>query len=587
MIISNNEQKPNFSENEGVWEYRTFDDELLGYSVRKKKPGGKRFVPWSFQDGKWIAKWYESDVKPIYNAQLLKKCPNKSVLIVEGEKAADAATILLPDFVCVTWMGGSGSAGKIDTTHFEGKKVCIWPDNDQPGFNAAEKIKKKLKGIASYVGVVNPKPLGVREKWDLADFDNEQCEIDLDTILIAIDDASNQLEKLDSCSFPDLSEKDRPLNTTDNIAHLLSHYKLAIKYNLMTNSPEFDGCEKKFSSENEADCFFTEISNLCVKNGVPKIDLFNHINLIAERNRYHPAISFIESKPWDGVSRINDLLETITSTKQDLANKLIFRWLVSCVAALYLPQGIASEGALVLQGAQKIGKTYWLLKLVPMLHRHLVKEGVSISVNNKDDIIKATNVWIAELGEIESTFKKSDVNELKNFITSSYDEYRAPFGRFSKKFWRRTIFYGSVNSQHFLADETGNRRFWTVPVTHIDYEHTIDMQQLWSEIKTLYDSGESYRLTPDEQELLNESNRDYECINPLKEALQSDYYWGAPARRWMTATQIIQEMDITPDKSKTNNMANILRELNIESRKSKHGIQYSIPYMMPEKLKYQ
>lgn len=578
MSIPNNEQKPNFGDNEGVWEYRTFDDQLLGFTVRKKKVDGKRFVPWSFQYGKWVPKWYESDTKPIYNAHLLKKYPTKSVLIVEGEKAADAATKLLPDFVCVSWMGGSGSAGKIDTTHLEDRKVCIWPDNDESGFKAAEKIKKKLKGIASYVGVVNPKPLGVREKWDLANFNDENCEIDLDTILIFIEDASHQIEKLTTDSFPDLSEKDRPLNTTDNIAHLLNHFNIKIRYNLMTNLPEFETDDKGFSAANEADCFFTEISNLCVKNSVPKIDLYNHINLIAERNRYHPAREFIESTSWDGVSRINDLISTITSPKQELANQLIYRWLLSCVAALYLPRGIASEGALVLQGAQKIGKTYWLLKLVPEPFRHLVKEGVSMSVNNKDDIIKATNVWIAELGEIESTFKKSDVNELKNFITSSSDEYRAPYGRFSKKYDRRTIYYGSVNSHHFLADETGNRRFWTIPVTYINYEHDIDMQQLWAEIKILYDNGESYRLTSQEQDLLNLSNKEHECINPLKELLFNLYWWDSPNKRWMTATQIIQDMELIPDKSKTNNLANILRQSNIESRKSNKGTQYYIPY---------
>jgi len=405
-----------------------------------------------------------------------------------------------------------------------------------------------------------------------------------DALLLGENEVSEQ-----SCigCFPDLSEKDRPLNTTDNISHLLNHFNIKIKYNLMTNLPEFSDGHKAFSSENEADCFFTEISNLCVKNGVPKIDLYNHINLISERNRYHPAIEFIESKPWDGVSRINDLLETVSSSKQELANKLIYRWLISCVAALYLPEGIASEGALVFQGKQKIGKTYWLLKLLPTSHRNLVKEGVSMSVTNKDDVIKSTNVWIAELGEIESTFKKSDVNELKNFITSSYDEYRAPFGRFSKKYWRRTVFYGSVNSQHFLADETGNRRFWTVPVTHINYDHTINMQQLWAEIKTLYDEGETYRLTSLEQKLLNESNKDHECINPLKELLFNNYHWESLNRQWMTPTQIIQEMDLVADKIKTNNLANILREENIESRKSNRGTQYLIPYKKSPNLNFQ
>jgi Virulence-associated protein E-like domain/Domain of unknown function (DUF6371) len=581
MIIPNNEQLAIFGTNEGAWEYRTFDNEFLCYIVRyepKNSESRKSYSPFIFINNEWTRKWFtDADgntikAKPLYGLHKLKLYPNKPVLLVEGEKTADAGQELFSDYNVLGWMGGAGTAKNVDIGYLKDKLVYLLPDNDDNGYKAMETFKKRLNGLAKCVYLIDIGSLSIiPKKWDLADF--EEGIIDLEDLKQLFIQESSKIGV-----FPDLSEKERPLNTTDNIAHLLNHYHIKIRYNLMTNSAEFNDENKNFNSINRANCFFTEISNLCVKNGVPKIDLHDHINLIAEKNCYHPAIEFIESKAWDGLSRLSDLLETIISSKQELANKLIYRWLISCVAALYLPEGIASEGALVLQGKQKVGKTYWLLKLVPEEFRHLVKEGVSVSVNNKDDLMKATNVWIAELGEIQSTFKKSDVDELKNFITRSYDEYREPFGRFSKKCCRRTIFAGSVNSQNFLADETGNRRFWTVPVLSINYAHTIDMQQLWAEIKVLYDQGESYRLSTDEQFLLNESNKDHECINPLKELLLNNYYWESPNRLWKTSTQIVQEMDLIPDKAKTNSLSNILRELEIESRKTKHGIQYSIPY---------
>jgi putative DNA primase/helicase len=69
------------------------------------------------------------------------------------------------------------------------------------------------------------------------------------------------------------------------------------------------------------------------------------------------------------------------------------------------------------------------------------------------------------------------------------------------------VFYGSVNENEFLSDSTGNRRFWVVRVKSINYNHKLDMQQVWAEVKSQhYDAGEGWFLTGHERELLNESN---------------------------------------------------------------------------------
>ena len=444
-------------------------------------------------------------------------------------------------------------------------------------------LRDRLRDEANKVYFVDIKKLGLVVKWDIADLFDESGEIEaLDALdfIISTKEYVYKPKLIDAFTFPDLSEKDRPLNTTENIAHLLNNYNICVRYNLMSNCLEFNCNGSSYSKINQSDCFFVEISNHCVRNGVPKFDLYQHLNFIADKHRYHPAIEFIESKKWDGISRINELLETVKSDKQELANKLIYRWLMSCVAAIYLPNGIASEGALVFQGPQKIGKTYWLLKLVPEAFRFLVREGMSVNLNNKDDLISSTSIWIAELGEIESTFKKSDLEDLKNFISRSQDTYRAPFGRAAKTVPRRTIFYGSVNSPFFLADQTGNRRYWTVPVTHIDYNHSIDMQQLWAELKQLFDNGESYRLTSEEQDQLSISNKDHEHIDPIEEMIKVQFRWEMQDRRFLTVTQVLQELELPIDKNKRNNAANILRHLNIASKRTKKGIFFEIPLLL-------
>ena len=46
---------------------------------------------------------------------------------------------------------------------------------------------------------------------------------------------------------------------------------------------------------------------------------------------------------------------------------------------------------------------------------------------------------------------------------------------------------------------TGNTRFWTIPVTRINFEHGIDMQAVFAQIAVAYDAGEQWWLTQAEE----------------------------------------------------------------------------------------
>ena len=43
--------------------------------------------------------------------------------------------------------------------------------------------------------------------------------------------------------------------------------------------------------------------------------------------------------------------------------------------------------------------------------------GATLNPSDKDSVNQAVSHWIFELGEIESTFKKSDIDQLKAFVT--------------------------------------------------------------------------------------------------------------------------------------------------------------------------
>ncbi|MCX4084207.1 DUF6371 domain-containing protein [Rickettsia hoogstraalii] len=174
---------------EAVYSYKDADDKLLGYVVRfvGKEDGKKQTLPVTYcynaakEEYSWRLKGFtDKGDKPIFGIEKAS-VSSKPILIVEGEKAATAASKILPDYNVVSWMGGSNAADKVNWNQLKGREVIIWPDNDQPGFKAAEVIKDKLNKANDHIGfvsVIDPTTLKFNgsaykdllpEKWDLAD----------------------------------------------------------------------------------------------------------------------------------------------------------------------------------------------------------------------------------------------------------------------------------------------------------------------------------------------------------------------------------------------------------------------------------
>jgi hypothetical protein len=104
---------------------------------------------WSAPNGKWLP--YKSDAitdKP-------------SVVVVEGEK--DANTLWRLGIPAVTSRSGSKSPGRTDWSPLAGKRVVIWPDNDEPGAAYAASVKALLMELETppcVLGIVDVASLG-------------------------------------------------------------------------------------------------------------------------------------------------------------------------------------------------------------------------------------------------------------------------------------------------------------------------------------------------------------------------------------------------------------------------------------------
>jgi putative DNA primase/helicase len=91
---------------------------------------------------------------PLFNLLDLFNRPTAPVLVVEGEKKAEAARALAPDHVVVTWAGGANATAHTDWSPLVGRDVIIWPDNDSAGESAALSIGTFLEEMGTHIRVL-------------------------------------------------------------------------------------------------------------------------------------------------------------------------------------------------------------------------------------------------------------------------------------------------------------------------------------------------------------------------------------------------------------------------------------------------
>jgi len=223
---------------------------------------------------------------------------------------------------------------------------------------------------------------------------------------------------------------------------------------------------------------------------------------------YDPFKEYFESLPsWDGSDYISELVNTVTTTNQELFQKCITRWLLAVVSSL-LESDFVNHYVLVLAGAQGIGKTSWLRKLVPDKLNEYSQEG-TINPNDKDSLIALSECMLINLDELEN-LNRSEAGAIKQYITRNKVRIRKPYARYVEELERRASFMGSVNNKEILNDPTGSRRYLCFEATAIDYNHKINIDQVFAQVHHLYQSGESPILTPEERKQMEENNTEFE-----------------------------------------------------------------------------
>ena len=216
-----------------------------------------------------------------------------------------------------------------------------------------------------------------------------------------------------------------------------------------------------------------------------------------EDRHFHPAREYFEKLPeWDHVTRVENLLIDYFGAEDNSYTKAAMRkTLIAAVARTYHP-GIKFDSALILVGAQGIGKSTFFSKLAGSWF----SDSLTLTdMKDKAGAEKLQGFLILELGEMAG-MKKVDIETIKSFLSRTDDIYRPSYGRVVESHPRQCIVVGSTNAENgFLRDITGNRRFWPVNVcgdsAKKSWQLTADdVAQIWAEALYLYKQGENLFL---------------------------------------------------------------------------------------------
>ena len=162
------------------WRYFNADWQLMFFVIRFDPPAPQRkfFHPLSYcldsKSGQYS--WQLRPVpkpRPLYNLPMV--AGSEKVLIVEGEKSADSAQRLLPEWTVVTWPGGANAEEYADWSPVcslpKETRIVLWPDADKKGTGQAT-MARVAKLLARDVEILEPDPAWP-DKYDVADLEKD------------------------------------------------------------------------------------------------------------------------------------------------------------------------------------------------------------------------------------------------------------------------------------------------------------------------------------------------------------------------------------------------------------------------------
>ena len=457
------------------------------------------------------------------------------ILMPEGENNVEIARSIR--VAALTLQGSSWSDPEIEKMlerlRATGKNVIlgVLRDNDDSGIKKGQGVWLVARHLQFPCLVIDPRSMwaDIPEKGDIREFLEA---MEADEFLIRVESEIFKAGNPEPLPAKTSNQDSPPDNSSDEILAvpaennaLRSEDKLIQDYNKLSaffgDRIRLNKLTKRIEINGEPVSISRAKIQLATKHGIlarsGREDLQDILMELAEENAYSPIEEYLQSLPQPEKTAILDnLAERYFGAALPIYETFLRRTLISAVARALSP-GCKVDTALILQGNQGFQKSSFFKVLAGGIY---FDDSLG-AVSDKDERLKLHRAWFIEWAELETVFSRKDVSATKAFLSSSVDALRPPYHRDIEDFPRASIICGSTNKNEFLSDETGNRRFWVIPVQKkIDVALlTQERDAIWAAAVAAYKSGEQWWLTPEEETLLAQTNQGWQATDSWEVAI--------------------------------------------------------------------
>ena len=250
---------------------------------------------------------------------------------------------------------------------------------------------------------------------------------------------------------------------------------------------------------------------------IPKLGLQTAVNAIQsvafDRTR-NPLVEWLSGLAWDGVPRLDTWVADFLGAPQSAYTAALGRnWLVAMAARAFKP-GCQADHMPVLEGKQGRGKSSALAILGGQWFKVAPQ-----AFGSREFFETIQGAWLIEIPDMVG-FGRREHSQIIAAITTRSDSYRPAYGRHTSDHPRSCVFAATSETDEYLQEPRGIRRYWPVRCGEINLEALAAARdQLFAEAVQAFKSGADWYEMPAQE--TEEQQRERVEIDPWMERIAS------------------------------------------------------------------
>jgi hypothetical protein len=196
--------------------------------------------------------------------------------------------------------------------------------------------------------------------------------------------------------------------------------------------------------------------------------ILDAVKTLAFKNCFDPILDMLAEAEadWDGVERLDAWVVTYLNCEGTELNSAVGRKvLIAGVRRARVP-GCKFDNITTLESPEGWDKSTAVRTLSG--DDFFSDQGI-LGARDKEVQEQLAGVWMHENADLTG-LSRADIEHVKAFASRQTDRARPAYGRVVEKKPRRSIEWATTNDTEYLQSQTGNRRFWPLPVGRIDIE---------------------------------------------------------------------------------------------------------------------